>query len=206
MGKGLRAKTKKRMRTVRRQHYYEVEGKHQLQELSNKLHDPTYDFKKDGSLPVNAFLEPQNPNAVFPQHGKPKIIDFRSEKMAGSGFASSHVFRKMLSTKSKKSKYQTIIKTPEELEAERINEEMMEQMREEKKQAADSDDEVEISKIKKTYTVDDLTQGLDKQMKIVKKKKKSEELSAPTKTISKPEKNSKNAVLKQKGKRKKTRS
>ena len=110
----------RRMRAVRRTHYYEVEGKYKLQEISNKLMDPTYDFKKDGALPPNAFVEPNNPEAVFPQHAKPHIIDFRSHKMAGSGLASKGTFKRMLSSNSKKSKYQTILKTPEEVEAERI--------------------------------------------------------------------------------------
>jgi hypothetical protein len=101
MAKGLRSKVKRRLRTVRRQHYWEVEGKQKLQDLSAKLQDPTYDFTKDGSLPVNAFLEPNNPNAVFPQHAKPHILDFRSHKIAGSGFASVGNFRKMLSATAK---------------------------------------------------------------------------------------------------------
>ena len=66
MAKGLRSKVRRRIRTVRRQHLWETEGKYNLQELSNKIHDPTYDFAKDGSLPANAFVEPNNPNAVFP--------------------------------------------------------------------------------------------------------------------------------------------
>ena len=77
------------------------------------MHDPTYDFAKDGSLPANAFIEPHNPNAVFPQHAKPHILDFRSEKMAASGFASIGNFRKHLTSRSTKSKYETIVKTPE---------------------------------------------------------------------------------------------
>jgi hypothetical protein len=28
--------------------------------------DPTYDMKKEYAPPKNAFLEPNNPNAVFP--------------------------------------------------------------------------------------------------------------------------------------------
>ena len=85
---------------------------------------------------------------------------------------------------------------------------MMKQMREEQKQKKmedDSDDEVELSKIKKTYTVNDITTGLEKQMKIV-KKKKGDSVMAPTKAIAKPEKNSKNTLLKQKGKNKRARS
>ena len=109
MAKSMRSKIKKRIRAVRRNHYWEVEGKAKLQDLSNKLHDPTYDFKTDGQLKPNAFVEPGNPEAVFPQHAKPKIIDFRSHKIAGSGLASKGTFTKMLSDKTKKSKYRNIV-------------------------------------------------------------------------------------------------
>jgi hypothetical protein len=47
MAKGLRAKTTRRMRVAREKHYYETIGKYKLQELSAKLHDPTYDMKRD---------------------------------------------------------------------------------------------------------------------------------------------------------------
>ena len=73
----------------------------------------------------NAFLEPNNPAAIFPQHPKPHIIDFRSHKMAGSGFTSSGVGRKVLSGATKKSKFAGSCKTTEELEIERIQKEMM---------------------------------------------------------------------------------
>jgi hypothetical protein len=66
MAKSIRSKYKRRIRTVRREHYWEIEGKQKLQETSAKLHDPTYDFAKDGALPPNAFMEPNNPKAVFP--------------------------------------------------------------------------------------------------------------------------------------------
>ena len=71
MAKGLRSKMKRRMRTVRREHYYEVEGKHKLAIKSAKLQDPMYDLRADVEMPPNAFLQPSNPNAVFPQHKKP---------------------------------------------------------------------------------------------------------------------------------------
>ena len=118
MAKSLRSKVKRRIRTVRRQHLYETEGKQKLQEISNKLHDPTYDMKQDYELPPNAFVEPNNPNAVFPQHAKPHIIDFRSHKMAASGFTSIGNFRKMFSDRAKKSKYEPVIKTAADLERE----------------------------------------------------------------------------------------
>ena len=115
MAKGLRSKVKKRMRTAKRQHYYEVEGKYRLQELSDRLHDPTY---KPKPIPPNAFVDPTNPDAVFPQHSKPHIIDFRSHKMAMSGLASRHVFRKHFASNSIKSKFQTIVKDKADLERE----------------------------------------------------------------------------------------
>ena len=70
------------------------------------------------SLPANAYLEPDNPLAVFPQVKKPQILDFRCHKMAGGGQAAIGVFRKHLSANSKKSKYAPVIKTAEEIEAE----------------------------------------------------------------------------------------
>jgi len=109
MAKGLRSKYKRRVRSVRRQHYWEIEGKQKLEEVSRKLHDPTYDIAKDVALKVNAFLEPANPNAVFPQHAKPHILDFRSHKMASAGFATIGNFRKIMSNRAKVSKYQSII-------------------------------------------------------------------------------------------------
>ena len=197
MGKGLRSKYKRRIRSVRRQHYWEIEGKEKLQEISNKLHDPTYDFSKDGSLPANAFLEPHNPNAVFPQHAKPHILDFRSHKMASSGFASIGNFRKMMSSRSKKSKYAAVNMTPEQLEAQRIQEEMMKEMQQNEKEESDSD--VDIADVKKAPTVDDIMNGLDKQMKLAKKKKG--EAVPITKKIYKPGERIAELKKKSKGKR-----
>lgn len=115
MAKGLRSKVKKRMRTAKRQHYWEVEGKYKLQEISRRLCDPTYQPKPE---PPNAFLDPTNPEAVFPQHQKPHIIDFRAHKMAMSGLASRHVFRKHISSNSIKSPYKTVVKLKEDLDRE----------------------------------------------------------------------------------------
>ena len=199
MAKSLRSKVKRRIRQVRRAHYYEVEGKHKEQEISNKLNDPTYDFKKDGSLPPNAFVDPENPNAVFPQHARPKIIDFRSHKMAGSGFSSRGAYSEMLTSNSIKSKYATIVQTPEEVEAERVQKELEENLRKEAAQNMDeSDDEIDMGALRKAkqYTVDDITMGLEKQMKIQKKKKKTKgedmDMQVDSKAIKKPEKNSRN--------------
>ena len=83
----------------------EIQGNEDLKNISNRLHDPTYDFAKDGSLPPNAFIEPENPNAIFPQHAKPRILDFRHHKMAASGFTSIGNFRKMFSSRAKQSQF-----------------------------------------------------------------------------------------------------
>lgn len=161
-----------------------------MQDISSKLQDPTYDFKQDGSLKANAFLEPHNPNAIFPQHAKPHILDFRSHKMAGSGFTSIGNFRKMMSATAKKSKYDSVIRTPSEIERDELQAEMEEQMRmEAEAKAADDSDEVDAGELKrKAYNVEDITMDLDKQMKLSKKKKGQTNVEAPTKTIQKGEK------------------
>ena len=107
MAKSLRSKVKKRMRAARAAHYWEVKGKHQLNRICAKLNDPNYDATKDLSLPPNAYLEPNNPNAVFPQWDRPDILDFRSNKISGGGLTVVGTFRKHLSKNTKKSKLMT---------------------------------------------------------------------------------------------------
>ena len=46
------------------------------------------------SLPPNAFVEPDNPEAVFPRNPKPDIKDFRSHKLELGGYAAVGTFRK----------------------------------------------------------------------------------------------------------------
>jgi hypothetical protein len=195
MAKGIRSKVMRRLRTVRRNHYWEIEGKQKLQDISAKLQDPTYDFKQDGSLKANAFLEPSNPNAIFPQHAKPHILDFRAHKMAGSGFTSIGNFRKMMSATAKKSKYDSVVRTPSDIERDDLQAEMEEQMQmEARAKAADDSDEVDADQLKKkkAYNVDDITKDLEKQMKISKKKGTQQndnfEMDLGTKTIKKGEK------------------
>ena len=114
----------------------------------------------------NAFVEPNNPAAVFPQIAKPDIHDFRSHKMPNGGLAAIGVFRKHLSDKTEKSKYPTIVKTAEMLAAEEA---------EEANKMNDSSSEDEVPQIAisapkaKTYTIDDIM-TLDKSLKLTKKK------------------------------------
>lgn len=74
-------------------------------------------MKREYAPPVNAYLEPNNPNAVFPQRQKMVIRDFRVHKMESGGLTATNVFRKHLTENSKKSKYATVVRTQAELEA-----------------------------------------------------------------------------------------
>ena len=118
MAKSLRSKVKKRMRTAKANHIWEVRGKAQLNRITARLNDPNYDATKDLCLPPNAYLEPNNPNAVFPQWDRPDILDFRSNKIAGGGLTVVGTFRKHLSKNSKKTKWFTEVKSREECDAE----------------------------------------------------------------------------------------
>jgi hypothetical protein len=68
-------------------------------------------LRSDFQRKPNAFVEPENPDALFPQIAKPDILDFRSHKMTNGGFAAIGVFRKHRSEKSIKTKYPTIVRT-----------------------------------------------------------------------------------------------
>ena len=66
MAKGLRSKVKRRLRTARAAHYWELRGKAANERTNARLNDPTYTTAGEHAPPVNAFLEPNNPMAVFP--------------------------------------------------------------------------------------------------------------------------------------------
>jgi len=90
--------------------------------------------------------------------------------MAASGFAAKGNFRKILSDRAKKSKYQSVVTTPEEmLEQEKMKAMMMTEVTL-AQDNEDSDGDIDITNVKKSYTVDDITSGMNKQMKISKKK------------------------------------
>jgi hypothetical protein len=118
MAKGARNKVKKRLRVTRAAHLYEVKGKFREAEMSKRQYAPNnYDYMAAHHMPPNAFVEPDNPNAVFPQVKKPEIVDFRSHKMIGGGVTGRNNARKMYSGNAKKSKYTSVCVGPEELAA-----------------------------------------------------------------------------------------
>ena len=114
MAKGLRSKYKKRLRSAKAAHHYQMYGKAALERLNARLNDPTYQMQNEYSMPANAYLEPDNPLAVFPQVKKPQILDFRCNKIAGGAQAAIGVSRKDLSANTKKSKYATVVITAEQ--------------------------------------------------------------------------------------------
>ena len=118
MARGIKNKHGKRLRSAKAAHLYSIKGKGQLERLNARMNDPTYQMKSEYSLPVNAYLEPDNPLAVFPQVKKPDILDFRCHKIQGGAVAAIGSTRKLPGTNRKLAKYETVIKTREEIDAE----------------------------------------------------------------------------------------
>ena len=64
----------------------------------------------------NAFDQPNNPEAVFPQRVKENNIDFRMSAIVGGGYSARFTNRRDLpGSKAKHSKYESIVKTNEDL-------------------------------------------------------------------------------------------
>eukprot|EP00448_Togula_jolla_P010127 CAMPEP_0170614666 /NCGR_PEP_ID=MMETSP0224-20130122/24926_1 /TAXON_ID=285029 /ORGANISM="Togula jolla, Strain CCCM 725" /LENGTH=239 /DNA_ID=CAMNT_0010940347 /DNA_START=48 /DNA_END=767 /DNA_ORIENTATION=- len=87
MGKSIRSKIKKRLRTAKRQRV-------DAMILTPKLHEHNESLRRvmEGRgvtllKPKNAFKYPEAPGAVFPQHEVMKPIDFRSSNLPMAAFA-----------------------------------------------------------------------------------------------------------------------
>ena len=176
MAKSLRSKVKKRLRTAKANHLWEVRGKAQLNRITARLNDPNYDATKDLCLPPNAYMEPDNPNAVFPQWDRPDILDFRSNKIAGGGLTVVGTFRKVNNPKRKQSKYNAVVKSREELDAEEAAAAEAKVVAE--KEAANKPEPMEVEKIApvkelKPVNMDDLT-AQTASLKIARKGKKKD--------------------------------
>ena len=99
--------------------------------------------------------------------------------MAMGGRTAVHNFRKIHSENSKKSKYASVVKTAEEIEAEKLNNEASmneESEEEEEKQEAQS-------KAKKDYSMNDI---MDLDRLTIGKKKKQDGVKEESKGIKKP--------------------
>lgn len=127
MGKGSRSKTKKRLNSAKREHYMKgihyfaiifiVIGNAELEELAKRQADPIYSAKFHKPAPPNAFIEPNNPQAVVPQRIRQKYTDYRSNAVEGAKTAMPGNFRN-----KEPSKYITKVWTAEELKEEEMNE------------------------------------------------------------------------------------
>ena len=88
----------------------------------------------------NAFLEPDNPDSVFPQRKPENNIDFRSHAMEGASSAIRFTSRTEIPGSTKKgAKYKTTVRTTEEIE----RDELLEKEREIKKQLEDANNLME---------------------------------------------------------------
>ena len=170
MAKSLRSKAKRRLRTVRREHHWETRGKFEMQAIASRLHNPQYDLKSDFQRKPNAFVEPGNPEAIFPQIAKPDIHDFRSHKMINGGLAAIGVFRKHRSANAIQTKYPTIVRTAEEIEADELAADNN-MVVDEASSSSESEEEKKPANKKKNYTIDDIM-SMDKSLQITKKQKK----------------------------------
>ncbi|KAH7649257.1 hypothetical protein FG379_001614 [Cryptosporidium bovis] len=83
MAKGLRSKVKRRFRTAKRlliKSTLELKRNIEKSNELRKIGEGTY-VRKDP--PLNAFLYPENCNAIFPQKNRDISVDFRSESISG---------------------------------------------------------------------------------------------------------------------------
>eukprot|EP00930_Biecheleria_cincta_P002670 TRINITY_DN103668_c0_g1_i1.p1 TRINITY_DN103668_c0_g1~~TRINITY_DN103668_c0_g1_i1.p1 ORF type:complete len:251 (+),score=66.97 TRINITY_DN103668_c0_g1_i1:72-824(+) len=88
MGKSIRSKIKKRLRTVKRQRVDAMIITPREHEKHEKLLKVAQGRAVTMSTPKNAFKYPDNDDAAFPQHEVMKPIDFRAQNlpMAGTAF------------------------------------------------------------------------------------------------------------------------
>ena len=66
MGKSVRSKVKRKWRTLKREHVYELTGRQDLEDVSQKLHCSLNGDKYRTATSKNAFKHPKDPEAVFP--------------------------------------------------------------------------------------------------------------------------------------------
>lgn len=88
MGKSIRSKIKKRLRTVKRQRVDAMIVTPREQEKHEKLMQTAQGRSVTRLRPKNAFKYPDSEDAVFPQHEIMKPVDFRAQNlpMAGTVF------------------------------------------------------------------------------------------------------------------------
>mmetsp|Transcript_2484 Transcript_2484/g.9634 ORF Transcript_2484/g.9634 Transcript_2484/m.9634 type:complete len:253 (+) Transcript_2484:173-931(+) len=87
MGKSIRCKVKKRLRTAKRQRVDAMIIAPRERAHSEALKRVAEGRQVTLARPKNGFLYPKEPDAIFPQHEIMKPIDFRSENLPMARFA-----------------------------------------------------------------------------------------------------------------------
>ena len=118
MAKSLHSKVKKRLRTSRRKQLMNLEGNQALKQMNARISSSNYDFVKEYARADNAYLHPNNVDAVFPQMKVYKGCDMRSSSINEGGTTVRFNSRKMDSLTARKNKFPTIVKTTEDLDRE----------------------------------------------------------------------------------------
>jgi len=87
MGKSIRSKIKKRLRTAKRQRVDAMVLTPQLKEHHESLKKVMEGRAVTLKTPKNAFKHPNDDGAAFPQHEIMKPIDMRSDRLPAAGYA-----------------------------------------------------------------------------------------------------------------------
>eukprot|EP00922_Rhytidocystis_sp_ex-Travisia-forbesii_P033411 GHVS01049654.1.p1 GENE.GHVS01049654.1~~GHVS01049654.1.p1 ORF type:complete len:145 (-),score=21.27 GHVS01049654.1:180-614(-) len=87
MAKGIRCKSQRRLRSVKRQKVLETIEADRIQNAHEKLVKIQQGLEVSETTPPNAFLHPDDLQAVFPQHNVKPALDFRPESLPLAGFA-----------------------------------------------------------------------------------------------------------------------
>ncbi|CAD7953553.1 unnamed protein product [Amoebophrya sp. A120] len=113
MAKSIRSKIKKRLRTVKRQRVDKMVDTPRREACNNSLTKLIKGEVTRHKQVKNAFLHPNDPEAEIPQKSVKKPIDFRSETLPMSGFATKGNRRKY--TEEERKELQKLAKShPEE--------------------------------------------------------------------------------------------
>eukprot|EP00743_Colponemidia_sp_Colp-15_P006602 GILK01007115.1.p1 GENE.GILK01007115.1~~GILK01007115.1.p1 ORF type:complete len:202 (+),score=27.48 GILK01007115.1:84-608(+) len=94
MGKSVRSKIKKRLRTVKRHAVSATSEVTRFNNINSILSAASHGELPQDDKPANAFLHPDVENAAFPQAIPVKPIDFRSCALPESGYTIRGNFRK----------------------------------------------------------------------------------------------------------------
>ncbi|KAM3143028.1 hypothetical protein pb186bvf_004846 [Paramecium bursaria] len=85
MAKSQRSKVKRRWRSLKRLHVENTIVKKDVAELSQKLEATIQNRQYRTEELKNAFLHPNDPQAIFPQYKPPLLVDFRSSALPYKG-------------------------------------------------------------------------------------------------------------------------